>query len=448
MIMSIKNLQKKLRHFKNFIFLKRNFFLLMVIGGFAYYSYNHYSGLIGDNARVQIIISVITLAICSLVLLFSLVTALYPYLRFVFKKKVLETNEDEQKDALKILFRQNHVLPGAVSTQLRVPGIRKPFLGFARSRLVFDDFNETEDLLFHRRYKEKNGRSGMIAEKNIWLPNIRDYRIKYGFIFFEDFFNVFSLPYREDKYLGVFTTPQEQEEGALDLATETSEDPVLRVLQHKQARGEMLDYKKYAPGDDVRRIIWKNYARSRELTVRIPDRTFPYVSHINLLVSFYDGSPVGPGAPLKTFILDVFKERIRQVIDTLIEQEFTVRLILDQQIPDNYNLDDYERFLYRISAAQWQTTQPAHEFVRENFPRLQGGSNVLVFSSLCPSSGLETLSGGRYSDLNLVFYNAAETLAKSQPPSILKRILIVDAWEPMAAAKHKSGGRGDHTICA
>lgn len=428
----------KLRYYANYLFLKRNFFLLLAIAGFAYYWLNHHAALQGDSARVQVILSIIALVICAIVLLFGIITCVGPYLTLWFKKRILETDELEREDIIKINFKKMNPTPGYVETEVRIYGIRKPPLGFARVRIVFEDETQSEDLLLNQSIKENGRRAGMMARKALWLPNIRDYRIRCSIIHFEDFFHLFSLPYRETENIGVFTEPPKTEEEPIDISTHKSEEPVLKVVQHKFAKGELLDYKKYAPGDDVRRIIWKNYARSRELTVRIHDRTFPYVSHINVLVSFYDGAPPrNQPLELKDFLLDIYKEKIRQVVDSILEQGYTVQYLPDQKLADHYQLEEYERILYQISACRWQQNLPVEQYIKENYHKLRGGSNLLMFSSLCPFQQVQNLDNRPFEDLNVCYYNASRTLKKSRPPALLKRIFLIDTFDPLETARRK-----------
>ncbi len=433
----------KLKYLSNFVLIKRNGWLVLAIAGISYYWYHHFAGLSSDAARVQIVISMIALLASASIFAFSLLTALPPYLLMLFKKRVLETESEEKRDVIKIGFRQTSATPGLVDTEVKIYGIRRPLLGFAKVTVIFEDWSQTEEILLTEPLRERGKTVGVVGRKALYLPNIRDYRIRTSIIHFEDFFHLLALPYREAEHVGIFTEPPQMPANGIEITTKSSEDPVKQVLQHRTAKGELLDYKKYAPGDDVRRIIWKNYARSRELTVRIHDRTFPYVSHINVLASFYDGAPPEKDEPpaLKSFLLDIYKEKVRQVIDAIIEQDFTVRFYTDQPIERRYQLDEYQQMLYMISASGWQRGLPADQFMKDNYYKLHKGSTILLVSSLCPVTNLAHLQNGRPRDVNICLYNAANTLALSHPPPLWKRILFVDACEPLESAKRERPAR-------
>ncbi len=434
---------KTLKYLGNFILLKRNAWLLLAIAGISYYWYHHFSSLPGDAARVQIVISMIAMLSCASIFAFSLITTLPAYLAMLFKKRVLETEAEEKKDIIKIGFTQSIAMPGLVDTEVKIYKIRRPLLGFAKVTLIFENYSQTDEILLTESLRERGKKVGIVGRKALYLPNVKDYRIYSSIIHFEDFFHLLALPYKEAEHIGIFTEPPKTAENGIEINTKSSEEPIKKVIQHRTAKGELLDYKKYAPGDDVRRIIWKNYARSRELTVRIHDRTFPYVSHINVLASFFDAAPPENGhqPALKGYLLDIYKEKIRQVVDAIIEQEFTVRFYTDQTIEQRYTLDEYRQMLYRISASDWQRKYSTEQFVKDNYHKLHKGSTIVLVSSLVPVKNLEHLQSGRPKDVNLCFYNISNTLALSRPPAILKRILFVDAYEPLELAKKERQAR-------
>ena len=63
---------ERLKYLKNFVFLRKNFAFLVLICFVAIRAYNQFSALQGDSARVQIILSIITLAVAGTLLFVSL----------------------------------------------------------------------------------------------------------------------------------------------------------------------------------------------------------------------------------------------------------------------------------------------------------------------------------------------------------------------------------------
>lgn len=449
--------RRKPAYLIRFFPLRRNFFLVIGLIGVSWYWYQHFSDLPGEGARAQIILSLITMLIAGLVLLFSLLSGILPYISLWLRKRLLETDPQERRDVVKLSFAEpvkTHgrasLRPGWVTVQAKIAGIRRPLLGMSRVRIIFDDGTTSEEIPLDAVWREGGRRRGIRGQSTIWLPHIRDYRVRFTVFTVEDFFHLFAFSYREAEGIGVFIEPPQENREDLGIVTQNTEEPVLKVLQHKFAKGELLDYKKYAPGDDIRRIIWKNYARTGELTVRQPEINLPYVSHINLLVSFYDGSPHSGNPPrqggrdplLKRLLLDVYKEKLRQVVDSITNQGFTIRFLVDQEIGEHYVLaDEYHRILYSISACDWQRHTSPESLLQRNAQKLRSGSNVLVFSSLCPAAAVFSRSNGSLQSLNLCFYNVAETFARERRPALLRRLFYLNTLDPLPAARSKLSAR-------
>jgi hypothetical protein len=430
---------KRIRKLLAYSPIKPNGWLLIAFIAVAIYGYNQFSTLPGDQAKVQIILSILVLIICGIVISFSLISTLMPYLLFWIKKFVL-ANQDTERDIIELKVLQSQRFNGDALVKASVYGIRKPLLGWIRLSVFYDD-NQSAEVLLNQSFRH-NGRPAVSGEKLLLLPHIREYHFHSAIIRFEDFFHIFALPYQEKEHISIFTEPPKNKSDEFEIYTKTSEDPIKKVVHHRTAKGELLDYKKYAPGDDIRRIIWKNYARNRELTVRIHDRTFPYVSHINVLPSFYHHYfSVNSKLLLNDLLLDIYKEKLRQVVDAIIEQGYSVNLITDQPIMLPGYLNDYERMIYRISTMNWQKVLQPINFYLENSSNLRNGSTILICAS---TSELHTfLQNGAYTlnNLTLMHYNASATFSNSPPPSLLKRLFFIDTLDIMEVAKREQGAR-------
>ncbi|MGH1363925.1 MAG: DUF58 domain-containing protein [Calditrichia bacterium] len=424
------NLRKKLFHILQFIPVQRNFWVLAGIMGLAIYWLNHYSGLPGDNARIRLLIGIVTLVFCGSVLLFSIATLFPNYGLFWLKKGILSNDESESK-LTRIHFPSQKVQSGMVPVTVEATRVARPLLGNVLARILFEDIGVGEPLQLAEKFRGADGIKGRRATRKMRLPNIREYHIKGVLLHFEDFFRLFSLPYYEAANSQVITEPATLESASISISTEKADEAILKVHQHKKARGELFDYKKYAPGDDIRRILWKNYARTRELTVRIPDRNLPFVSHINLLVSFYDGSG-SQDIELKNYLLDMYKEKIRQIADSILDQEFTVQLFTDQS--SGHPLTEYNAILRGVSASSWQAGIPPREFLRSNSHRLRGAANILVLSSLCPVSEYDEL-GSAQRDYNLCYFDMVRPLNERTGPPLWKKLFMVDIYEPFEQAR-------------
>lgn len=434
-------LWRQIKYYSSLFPLRRNGWVLLAVLFAATIFLNQYDSLESDRASVQMILSLITIAIAVALLLFGLLTAVPPYLLSLFRKRYL--NSDDNHTNWPELLLEPGPDPSRTAMTVTAPGAVRPWFGFLYARLIFDDYSSSDDTLLQRSLSRPSMKRVLSAKTTIALPNIRDYRFRAVFLFFEDIFHFFAFPYRQMIDTGVYTRPESHQDEAIEVESRKSDEPVQRVVNQKTAQGDFLDYKKYAPGDDIRRIIWSNYARTGELTIRIPDETMPYVSKIRLLASFYDGSPGNGDLEFKRYLLDIYKEKLRQVIDTLREQEFEVSLLLDQEVAGNYPISDpYERMIYQLSAARWQSVREPGSFTIDSSHKLSGATTVVAFSTLCPSSAIENLRNLFRMDLNLCHYDVRRSLDQIQRPALLKRLFVINAFEPFDLARRKQEARG------
>ena len=70
---------KRIRKLLAYSPIKPNGWLLIAFIAVAIYGYNQFSTLPGDQAKVQIILSILVLIICGIVISFSLISTLMPY---------------------------------------------------------------------------------------------------------------------------------------------------------------------------------------------------------------------------------------------------------------------------------------------------------------------------------------------------------------------------------
>lgn len=103
---------------------------------------------------------------------------------------------------------------------------------------------------------------------------------------FCDMFRLFGIPYTLLARQQFYTLPQIQKEKAVVAQPNTTEEQTERIEIPKPSEGEYINYKDFETGDDVRRIVWKIYARNGQLVVRIPETKDPYASHLYFYASF------------------------------------------------------------------------------------------------------------------------------------------------------------------
>lgn len=237
-----------------------------------------------------------------------------------------------------------------------VPGAKRPFLGFIKGRLFYDDYHMTDkfSLLSNKRKDKSIWPYAISGKSRFRLPDIKEYSLKGGFLFFHDMLHLFSLAVPQP-VKGTFHQPpllrKEYENEVNPKKTETTD---VRIEQQRRVDGELINYKDFEAGDDVRRIVWKIYAKNKELVVRIPERFQPYASHLYFYASFYaDVNIQWLSENYLKEMLNYYKNYVWTVFDTLSGKGWDVRYIADQNINIAENLDDKERVSRTISGSSW-----------------------------------------------------------------------------------------------
>src|ERR1044071_6434967 len=74
-------------------------------------------------------------------------------------------------------------------------GVRRPILGFVKGRLFYDDRQLTDkfSLLSNKRKENTIWRAAITGRSRMNLPDIKEYQLKGGLIYFEDMLHIFSL---------------------------------------------------------------------------------------------------------------------------------------------------------------------------------------------------------------------------------------------------------------
>lgn len=258
-------------------------------------------------------------------------------------------------------------------------GVQRPILGFVKGRLFYDDRQLTDkfSLLSNKRKENTIWRAAITGRSRMALPDIKEYQLKGGFIYFEDMLHIFSLAVAQPVSGHFYQPPVLAKDDDRDVFPRKTETLDVRIDQLRRVEGEYLNYKDFESGDDVRRIVWKVYAKNRELVVRVPEMFEPYASHLYFYASFH--------ASVKTQwlnegyfreMLNYYKNCVWTVYDTLAKKEWELKYVPDQSfnVPEHLSRD--ERSARIISNSNWH----ADKSLLQYFNAKQG--TVLVISSL------------------------------------------------------------------
>lgn len=265
--------------------------------------------------------------------------------------------------------------------------VRRPILGFVNGRLAYDDDQLTDKfgLLSNERQGQSFWRNAIRGRSRLLLPDIKEYQLRNGFVFFEDMLHIFSLAVREPVAGQFYQPPVLADEEDRDVFPKKTETMDVRIDQLRRVEGEYLNYKDFESGDDVRRIVWKIYAKNRELVVRVPELFEPYASHLYFYASFEAAVKARwLGEEYLKEMLNYYKNRVWTVYDTLSKKEWELRYIPDQPLTVPEHLGENERVSRIISNSNWHNDQALSDYFN---PR-RGA--VLCISSL---TSVEELAG-------------------------------------------------------
>ncbi len=304
----------------------------------------------------------------------------------------------------------------------QLDGAYRPILGFVKGRLFYDDYEMTDSfsLLSNKRKEHSLWRMAIMGKNRLQLPDIKEYELKGGFIYFQDMLHLFSLAVSQPVN-GQFYQPPilgtEKDAAVFPKKTETMD---VRIEQLRRVEGEYLNYKDFESGDDVRRIVWKVYAKNRDLVVRIPELYEPYASHLYFYASFF--------AEVKTQwlsegymkeMLNYYKNQVWTALDTLSKKEWEMRYVPDQSfnVPEQANLAEKNARI--ISNSQWQKDTALSGY----FDARKGA--VLCISSLTDTQDLKNVLEKCDASVVIYFVKCSQVFKHFAAWSLLKRFLFL-----------------------
>jgi hypothetical protein len=271
----------------------------------------------------------------------------------------------------------------------RLEGAFRPVLGFIKGRLFYDNHEMTDrfSLLSNKRKEKSLWRAAITGRSRLTLPDIKEYELKGGFIYFQDMLHLFSLSVAQP-VTGQFYQPPvlNSDEDDKEVSPKKTETMDVRIEQLRRVEGEHLNYKDFEAGDDVRRIVWKVYAKNRELVVRVPELFEPYASHLYFYASFHASVKaqwLGEGY-LKE-MLNYYKNNVWTVYDALSRKEWDMRYIPDQTFNIPEQLSGAERSARIISNSNWHTDKSLSQYFNTK------NGTVLCISSLTDPEELQNI---------------------------------------------------------
>ena len=411
--MNIAVIREKIRRAGYFIPFRVHL-LLLVIALLSAALWLRKNNTLPDTSRTAIIdlfISV-TFWFAFSILVISFTSAFVPWIIFLFSKK-------KQKTILKIKTAPAEDGKNQQQVQVHIMHIVKPPFGYIRLRLRYDG-NSISPKFSPVALHKKNGLLSMHTKGlyNWPLKHIREYAINGGIIYFEDFFQFFSFIGNLPSNSNFFHTPPLKPTGSLVVQPKKTEETNMRIEEVRKVEGELLNYKNFENNDDVRRIVWKIYAKNKELVVKIPETNDPYASHVYFYASFYNGISSDVYEAFNETFLDNFKIITWNIYDQLSRQHAYVKYISDQETKKIYADDPWLRVKYMISTATWQKQNDLQNYFNKQH------ASLLCVSSLTEAIQLSGMLDKTDKSLTVVFVQLSKSFENITVMHWLQWLLI------------------------
>ncbi len=377
------------------------YFVLFLTGVFFGYRWLDKKANIADSAYKDIFLLLLTVALgfCVAIICFGFISVV---LAFIFIKLKQKNN--------KVDFQINKSLNELSATKqsftIIIHPVLKPLLGFIKIRLNYDNSLYSEKFSLT---KEKNITFFNLTVNGTYnwqLPEIREYKVEKAIIYFEDFFQFFSLAINLKTNTTFSTTPETFIIKDIKSFPRKTEETVTRIDELKKVEGELINYKNFESNDDVRRVVWKIYAKNKELVVRIPEIMDPYASHIYLYNSFYTSLNITGNEIFEIPFLNYYKTACWSLYKQLKNKGLEVRTVYDQSIPTKNFSSQEEQIEYAITLSKWQNETNLSNYVKVN------NASIVIISSLSNLNEVKELLDQYGNQISFVFVSLTESLKK------------------------------------
>ncbi len=300
---------------------------------------------------------------------------------------------------------------------IKISPVLKPIMGFIRLRLKHDgEYSEKFSLV--QRSQRKIISTTFEGDYTWSLPEIKEYHIEKLVIYFEDFFQFFSFAASLPVTNHFYTPPTVENAKNFIISPRKTEDTETRIEELKRVEGEIINYKNFENNDDVRRIVWKIYARNKELVVRIPEILDPYASQAYLYASFFSSFGQGNNSTVDIYFLNYYKTILWAVYKKLSEQGFEIRYIPDQRNTTATFINEQKAVEYSISTGNWQTDKDIKTYVNMK------DASVVVITSLTDAQQAEELLNAATGNTHFVLVRLSKSLQRSYLIGLVQWLFI------------------------
>jgi hypothetical protein len=284
-----------------------------------------------------------------------------------------------------------------------------PFAGTVKAELTFDKQYDTLIIL-----KKSNSRRAY-GRKKLTLPDIRNYDFNKVTLFFQDFFRLFSfrITYPQKSSVAILPVSDNSIElSKVSYAADTNEVRT-ETLRHKE--GELLHFKHFEVSDDIRRIVWPVYAKTKELVIRTVEMHNMYASRVDVYASFSNNYLNMLEKTISDSFLNKYKTDIWEVYKSL-TKDSEVHFIPDQK--SKVAVEYRNEVSAQISGMDWHTNKVG-EYLGDS------GISVICISSLIPVQDVEKILDKLNTNMFVVFTSLKSSVGKLRAKDILQAIFTI-----------------------
>lgn len=353
------------------------------------------------------------MAFIAVVLALGFVSSVIPWLMFLINKHRRSVQIQIKTSSDKNTFNEKQQVTISVNPILR------PAFGYLRLRFQYDDENISHKFsLIENSQKQQFFSSALTGNYHWRLLQIKEYQVSEAIIYFEDMFQLFSFAVSIPAQDNFFTQPENLSTENIKVQPKKTEDTNIRIDQIRKVEGEFLNYKNFEDNDDVRRIVWKIYAKNKELVIRIPETNDPYASHIYFYASFYSALNAGIYENFFTVFLNYYKTAVWNSYQQLNKQKLLLKYIADQQGKNSFADGELQKIKYTISTSDWQQGKDLQNYFKKD------EASVICISSLVPAEQIETIADKAGKDLVIIFVQLTNAFNTGKPSDWLHWIFV------------------------
>jgi hypothetical protein len=425
----IRHLQLMIQRIRLFSPITKNFLLLIAAILIGMFVYKKYANTQSDFQPIVLMMCKIALILILLIVVFALVSVLISF--WFFKTKFIHLQNQLQINFAQVAKNKNKEM----HIRMQLQKVIIPFMGFIKTSFLHDG-NQYTPILQLSSSAKQNGWfvKQLIGDVQLQVNDVREYHIQKGFLYFQDLFCLFSFPFSFAVNQIFENYPKQLQELENNNYPKQSKEMTIRIPELRRVDGELLQYKKFNTSDDTRRIIWKIFAKNRELVVRTAEIFNPFTSHLTMYASYQFGIGLLPNSLLTNQLLNYYKDAVYTVYDVLQANEYAVQYFSDQSAMTETSA------LQQITNSTWQKNVPPQDLIK---PKLAA---VICLSSLNNIKDIELLLQDLQLHTSIYLVRTSVIFKQNLLLKTLQRIFVLPPKDQMETLRNQWWMSGAKTI--